>query len=84
MERCRIFLEKDRLMSYDVLKLSGIITGKDDHEAISFNARHKSYDSNTILRILDHQKKYKCSNLQLANYFRLSRNTVTKWKKMFL
>ncbi|SMO72788.1 hypothetical protein SAMN06265171_105282 [Chryseobacterium rhizoplanae] len=84
MERCRVFLEKDHLMSYDVLKLSGIITGKDDHEAISFNARHKSYDPNTILRILDYQKKYKCSNLQLAQYFRLSRNTVAKWKKLFL
>lgn len=84
MDKCRSFLEKDHLMTYDVLKLSLMITGKDDDETRSFNARHKSYDTTTILRILDHQKKYKCSNLQLASYFNLSRNTVTKWRKMFL
>lgn len=84
MENCRVFLEKDYLMSYDVLKISSIITNKDDQEAISFNARHKSYDPVTILKILDYQRKYKCSNLQLAEYFKLSRNTVTKWKKLFL
>jgi DNA-binding transcriptional regulator YiaG len=84
MEKCRFFLEKDYLMSYDVLKISSIITGKEDVEAVSFNARHKSYDPVTILKILDYQKKYKCSNLQLAAYFKVSRNTITKWKKIFL
>ncbi|WP_426478043.1 helix-turn-helix domain-containing protein [Chryseobacterium sp. CBSDS_008] len=84
MEKCRSFLEKESLVSYDVLQLSSIITCRDDRETLSFNARHKCYDLDTIMRILDYQKKYGCSNQQLAGYFSLSRNTVTKWKKKFL
>ncbi|UCA61808.1 helix-turn-helix domain-containing protein [Chryseobacterium rhizoplanae] len=84
LERCSIFLEKEQLVTYDILRLSSIITDNDDHDAHIFNARHKSYDKTTIFQILEFQKKSRLNNLQLANYFKLSRNTIGKWKKLFL
>ena len=60
-------------------KLNEIIFGKKTE-----NQKFKSYKRSDILKILDYQKKYKLNNSQLANHFNISRNTVTKWKKMFL
>jgi hypothetical protein len=34
--------------------------------------------------MLDYQKKNKLTNSQLAKHFKLSRNTVTKWKRLFV
>lgn len=45
--------------------------------------RHHSYDLASIIDILEYQKKNQLNNIQLANHFKLSRNTVAKWKKSF-
>ncbi|MBT2621237.1 helix-turn-helix domain-containing protein [Chryseobacterium sp. ISL-6] len=83
LDRCKHFLEKDKLLAYDVMQLSGIITGKSDKETDLFNAKHKSYDVWTISKILNFQKENHCSNQELATKFGTSRNTITKWKKVF-
>jgi len=56
---------------------------KSDKEKIRDNQKLKSYDKNTILQILDYQKKHHLNNTELALHFKLSRNTVAKWKKIF-
>ena len=63
-----------------VLKINNIIF----FDGFSESQKFKSYDRQTIFEILDYQKKYKLNNSQLARHFKLSRNTITKWKRIFL
>ncbi|AZB27394.1 helix-turn-helix domain-containing protein [Chryseobacterium bernardetii] len=80
---CRKILNKKELMPIDIIKLNQIIFGIGNKEIKSFNQQHKSYDKKSINAILDHQKKYELNNIQLAKQFNLSRNTVSRWKKLF-
>ncbi len=81
---CQSILEKKQLLALDILKLNQLIFEKIDKETEVFNQKHRSYSKSDIFHILDFQKKHNLNNSQLANYFKLSRNTVAKWKKLFL
>ncbi len=76
-------LSKDKLSFLDIINLNEKIfqTKKAEQED---NQKYRSYSKSDILRILDYQKKHRLNNLQLAHHFRLSRNTVTKWRKLFV
>ena len=67
----------------DVITLNAKIFKLNDKETLDFNQKHKSYDQETILQILTYQNKEKLNNIQLANHFNLSRNTVSKWKRLY-
>ena len=82
-EECISLLEKQSLSNLDIIRLNDKIFGRDNANK-EFNQKYRSYQKSDILQILDYQKKYKLNNSQLANHFNISRNTVTKWKKMFL
>lgn len=75
---CLPILNKKTLSATDIIKLNEIIFGKKN----TANQKHKSYDEAAILEILNYQKIHKCNNKELAKQFNLSRNTITKWKKM--
>lgn len=77
------FLEKDELNALDVIEINQKMFGVKDKEAEQFNQRHRFYNQSAILEILDYQKRNGLNNFQLAKHFKLSRNTVSKWKKMF-
>lgn len=79
-ESVKVFLSQDSLSLSDVLKINRIIF----FDGSSENQKFKSYDKQAILEILNYQKKHQLNNRQLANHFKLSRNTVAKWKRMFL
>lgn len=81
---CKTFLEKEQLTILDVMTINDIIFGNSDPDTAAFNQKHRSYNEQAILHILDYQKKNNLSNSQLALKYKLSRNTITKWKKMFL
>lgn len=84
-EKCNFILKKtEELTSIEIIKLNELIFETQDKETDVFNQKHKSYDQQTIMEILEFQKKNKYNNVQLSNHFRLSRNTITKWKKLFL
>jgi hypothetical protein len=83
-EECKIILSKERLSELDVITLNSILFKDNNKDTILFNQKHRSYSQDTILEILQYQKKNKLNNIQVAKHFRLSRNTVAKWKKMFL
>lgn len=83
-EDCKALLDKKELSVLDIIELNRKIFGLSDRLTEAFNQKHRSYDTSAILKILDHQKTYKLNNIQLARHFKLSRNTVTKWKKLFL
>lgn len=61
---------------YDVLSLNKMIFGDESKEN-----KHKSYDSSTITKVLTYQKENNLSNVEVAQKFNLSRNTVSAWKK---
>ncbi|WP_106915781.1 transposase [Chryseobacterium aurantiacum] len=79
-ENVKDFFSKENMSLSDVLKINNIIFfGK-----LSESQKFKSYDKEAIIEMLEYQKKHKLNNKQLALHFRLSRNTVTKWKRKFL
>lgn len=82
-EECLSLLKNENLSAIDIIKLNHKIFGKADKETEVFNQKHRSYSKSAILKILDYQKKNNLNNLQLANHYKLSRNTITKWKKLF-
>lgn len=71
------------LMAVDVLKFDRFIFGETDYNATGNNERLRAYDENSILNILNYQKKHKLSNTQTAIHFRLSRNSIAKWKTIY-
>lgn len=79
MEICEEILSKHSLSRLEVITIDKILFG----ECIN-NSKHRSYNKKTIFEILDYQKKNNLNNVQLAKHFKISRNTVTKWKKMFI
>lgn len=79
-EKCKTLLNKSNLSVLNIIELNTIIFGKSDNTS----QKHRSYRKSDILMILDYQKKNKLNNTQLANHFKLSRNSISKWKKIFL
>lgn len=77
-------LKKDELSVLDIIKLNELISENKDKDTYIFNQSHRSYNKASIFEILDYQKKNKLNNTQLALHFKLSRNTVTRWKKLFI
>lgn len=80
---CEIILRKNRLSALDVIALSKIISGKVNNKSHSENQKHRAYDKNSIIKILDYGQKQKLNNIHLARHFKISRNTVAKWKRKF-
>ena len=77
-----LILQKKELSVLDVIRLNNDIFGVSDSETELFNQKHRSYSETDIIEILEYQKKHRLNNIQLAKHFKLSRNTVSKWKKM--
>ena len=76
-------LQKESLSIMNVIELNNKIFGLTDRDTLIFNQKHRSYDQEAILQILAYQNKEKLNNVQLANHFNLSRNTVSKWKRLY-
>ncbi|MCU7618853.1 hypothetical protein NZ698_16860 [Chryseobacterium sp. PBS4-4] len=47
------------------------------------NQKLKSYDETTIKIVLNHQKENNLTNIELSNHYKISRNTIAKWKKIY-
>jgi DNA-binding transcriptional regulator YiaG len=82
-EQCESILSKSRFSVKDVITINDIIFPKADKKTEFNNQRHRSYDESTILEILDYQKNNRLNNSELARRFKLSRNTVAKWRRHF-
>ncbi|GAA4155239.1 hypothetical protein GCM10022217_13200 [Chryseobacterium ginsenosidimutans] len=83
-ERCSQLLSKSSLSTLDIIEMSKILFNRNSKESSEFDQKHRSYNEETIFQILEYQKKNKLNNSELARHFKLSRNTVTKWKSQFL
>ncbi|MDR6919559.1 hypothetical protein J2Y40_000389 [Chryseobacterium sp. 2987] len=83
-EDCKAILSKNNISVIDIIRLNEIIFGTENLLNTVQNQRFRSYDKSIIFEMLEYQKKNNLNNTELANHFKLSRNTVTKWKKMFI
>lgn len=81
---CESILSKDVLTVLDIIKINNIIFGKSSVVSENSSNKFKNYDLYTILEILQYQKDHNLSNIQTANKFDMSRNTIASWKKRFL
>lgn len=81
IELCSNILNKEYMSILDVIKLNRLLFETDNEIA---NQKLRSYDKRTVLEILHYQKENKLNNIQTAVHFKLSRNTITRWKKSFL
>lgn len=82
-EACKVLLDKPNLSVLDVIEINEKIFGTGCKATAVFNQKHRSYNRSTIFEILNYQKNNKLNNTQLAMHFKLSRNTIAKWKKIF-
>ena len=82
--QCQEILNKQDLNILDILELNKLIFEEEYKKNIEVNQKFRSYSKQDILLILDYQKKHNLNNSQLANHFNLSRNSVAKWKKIFI
>ncbi len=77
-------MNKDPLTALDIIEFNGKIFSENiDIYEDCFNQRHKSYQKTDILRILEYQKKHNLTNSQISQHFRISRNTISKWRRLF-
>lgn len=67
----------------DILALNEFIFEDTDQNIEIENQKLRSYDENSILKILLYQKSHNLNNTEVSNHFKMSRNTLTKWKKIF-
>jgi len=79
---CQPILSKKQIQIMDVIRLDEILSEKTDTEQVRNNQKLKAYDLKAIREILQFQKESGFNNRQLAAHFRLSRNTVSRWKRM--
>lgn len=80
---CKEFFKKKELSFLDVIEINKIIFAKSDLNDLQFNQRYRSYDVDTIFKILQYQKENGFTNVQVASKFNMSRNTITSWKKKY-
>lgn len=83
MEKCSSLLAKEVLSAIDILELNKRIFGTNQGTTSRQNQRLRSYTQSDILQILDYQKKNGLNNKQLSRHYNISRNTITKWKRIF-
>ncbi|MDN8705010.1 hypothetical protein Q0N28_14505, partial [Staphylococcus aureus] len=77
-------LKKKSLSVLDIIEINTLLFQRQQADSNIINQKFRAYDKSTILQILDFQKMNGLNNKQLALHYKLSRNTVTKWKKQFL
>jgi|SRR5690554_4792612 len=76
--------EQKEWNSLDVIETNEKLFAKHNKESLKFNQNHKAYDRKSIREILDYQKKNKLNNSETMRLFKLSRNTISKWNRLFL
>lgn len=77
------YLEKDQLTMLDVIRLNQLVFNSNKKNQQAQNSKYRSYTKTDVLRILEYQKKHNLNNIELAREFKMSRNTIAKWKKTY-
>lgn len=76
-------LSKEIKNSLELIKINDLIFSDQDKEMNILNQKLRSYDEESIKKILEYQTFNKLNNQETAILFKLSRNTIAKWKKIY-
>lgn len=66
-----------------VLRFNKLLFGNESIQNKT-NNQYKAYDLDTVVYILEYQKEFNLSNTEISIMFSVSRNTITRWKKLYL
>lgn len=69
--------------SLTVIKMNEKVFAEPGRENLKCNQKHKAYDKYSIKEILNYQEKNNLNNSEMMRLFKISRNTIARWKKMF-
>lgn len=83
LTECQHILNKEKLSTFDILLLNTIIFGRKNKENLIFNQKLRAYKEDEIRQILQYQREYDLNNTQTALHFKISRNSITAWKKKY-
>jgi len=83
IQECSYILNKSELSYFDVVTLNTLVFGTSNKESNAINSKFRSYNKKTILDILNYQKENRLNDSQLSAQFKMSRNSIAKWKKAF-
>jgi len=78
---CEKILRKKFLTVMDLIELNGYLSNTLNAD---YNQKLKCYDRDSIFKILEDQKHHRLNNTQAAKKFSVSRNTLCKWKRIYL
>lgn len=56
---------------------------KQSKESLKNNQKLKTYDKKTMLKLLQYQKKHGFSTSYMSKKYKISRTTISNWKKTF-
>lgn len=79
----KTLLQKDNLSVLDIIYLNDKIF-KSNKESRKFNQQRRAYNKEAIFKILEYQKRHHLNNTQISIKFNLSRNSIAKWKKIYI
>lgn len=79
----KVTLDKENLTSLEVIELNDLLFGKKSKEQEVHEHKYRAYDKQTILRIIRYQRQHQLNDKDLALHFKLSRNTIARWKRIF-
>lgn len=83
-QACCDYLKKEHWTALDVIQVNEVLFGsKKNRQDRKIDQQHRAYDSESIKQILLHQQKNRLSNIEVANKYGVSRNTISKWKRLF-
>ncbi|WPO92450.1 helix-turn-helix domain-containing protein [Chryseobacterium sp. HR92] len=83
MNECKMFMEKETLSALEIISLNQIIFGSETISTRGFSSKHRSYDEKSIFEILVYQQENKLSNSEVSKFYKISRNTLAKWRKQY-
>lgn len=67
----------------DVTNLNEMLFGSNVQSTNEINQNLKAYDEQSVMKILRYQKEYKLNNTQTAITFKLSKNTLCRWRLFY-
>lgn len=82
-ESCKALLDRPNISFLEIIEIERKLMGVNISDPED-NGKFRAYDDKAIIQILKYQKKNRLTNIDLSREFKISRNSIAKWKKMFV
>ncbi|CAM3840251.1 transposase [Flavobacterium branchiophilum] len=76
------FLKKENVSNLDIINFDQEINLHSKSHNFE-NQKLRSYDENSITKVLSYQKEYALTDYQTSLHFKISRNTLRKWRNYY-